>query len=183
MTVWEDEAQLAADFAAGKTTGLDRAYERFGRDLYAVARHVVGREAAEDCVHDALLRVWQRRGAYRPERGSLRAFLIVCVRNEALGMLRGSQRRTAREARANQLDPSGPETIELIDFVEARRVRDALSRLPQEQRVALERAYYRSETQREIAANLGVPLGTIKSRLALGLRKLATELTAQGSAS
>jgi RNA polymerase sigma-70 factor (ECF subfamily) len=183
MTVWDDEAQLAADFAAGRPTGLDRAYERYGRDLYAVARHVVGREGAEDCVHDALLRVWQRRGAYRPERGTLRAFLIVCVRNEALAVLRGSQRRSAREARANLLDASAPETIELVDFVEARRVRDALTRLPQEQRTALERAYYRSETHSEIAANLGIPLGTVKSRLALGLRRLATELTAQGSAS
>jgi RNA polymerase sigma-70 factor (ECF subfamily) len=79
------------------------------------------------------------------------------------------------------LEAAVPEGIEVVDHVEAERVRVALARLPAEQRVALERAYYRCESQRAIALALGVPLGTIKSRLALGLRRLAGELGPQGS--
>ena len=181
MTPAPEEAQLALDFAARKSGALDKAYAQYGRALFAVAAYVVGHSDAEDCVHDALLRVWARRDSYAPERGTLPAFLAACVRNEALAASRSADRRSKREGRASLLEAPPSEEIEVVDHVEAARVRAALERLPLDQRVALERAYYRCETQSAIAGALGVPLGTVKSRLALGLRRLAADLAPKGS--
>lgn len=181
MTLAPEETQLALEFTARRPGALEAAYARYGRALYSVAAHVVGPPDAEDCVHDALLRVWERRDCYRPERGPLGAFLAACVRNEALAVTRSARRRSAREDRASQLEPAIAQSFEVVDHVEAARVRAALERLPAEQRTALERAYYRGESQRAIALALGVPLGTIKSRLALGLRRLAVDLGVEGA--
>jgi RNA polymerase sigma factor (sigma-70 family) len=170
---------LAADFAAHAHDALSRAYARYGRLLYSVARHVLGDEwAAEDCVHDALLRAWQS-GRYREDRGELHGFLVACVRNQAMTMARSARRRSAREWRAEYLEPVKSTTFEIPDHVELGRLRDALSRLPQEQRSALELAYFGNRTHMQVAAELGVPLGTIKSRIAGGLRRLASDLRAQ----
>jgi len=173
---------LARDFAAGRQGALAEAYSRFGRLLYTVARNALHDEAAaEDCVHDALLRVWRTPGAYRPERGNLRAFLVTCVRNEAMTMLRSAQRRAVREERFERLEPDTQEGIEVPDHVEARRLRDAMQRLPHQERAALELAYFGNRTQREVASELGVPLGTVKSRLSAAIRRLGAELRVEGT--
>jgi RNA polymerase sigma-70 factor (ECF subfamily) len=177
-----DEDALAADFAARRPAALGRAYERNAALLVSVAARVLGeRAAAEDCVHDALLRVWQARDSYRPERGSLRAFLATCVRNEALSRLRSSTRRAEREQRAALLEPAPVGAFEPVDPIEAARVRAALERLPADQRDVLERAYFAGLSQTEIAERTGLPLGTVKSRAALALRKLRAAL--QGNVS
>lgn len=149
--------------------------------LYTVARNALGDpDAAEDCVHDALLRVWQTPGSFRADRGSLRAFLVACVRNEAMSLLRSSARRSAREERAERLQPLRAVTFEVVDHVEAQRLRDALGRLPDEQRAALELVYFGNRSHAQAAADLGVPLGTIKSRLSLAIRRLHDLMTPEG---
>ena len=129
---------------------------------------------AQDCVHDVFVRVMKNRDAFRPERGSLRAFLIACVRNEALSRRRTAARHRAIEEREAVREPS--EEIEIPDHIENARIRRALEALPAEQRRALELAYFGGLTHREIAAATGEPLGTIKSRVALALRRLGREL-------
>ncbi len=172
-----DDAALAADFASRKPEGLARAYGRYAGLLVSSARHVLGDAGgAEDCVHDALLRVWQKADSYRPERGSLGAFLLSCVRNEALSRLRKSGRRIERERRAWRLEPPGADSIAPADPFDAIRVRAALARLPAEQRETLESAYFDNLSHSEIALRLGVPLGTVKGRVALAMRKLRAEL-------
>ena len=172
-----EEASLAADFAARRPDALARAYARYAAILAATARHVlVEAGAAEDCVHDALLRVWNAPDSYRAERGALHAFLVACVRNEALSALRGGKRRGERELRAMRLDAAPVGDEDFADPIDAARVRNALARLPEEQRRAIEFAYYENLTQTEIAARLGVPLGTVKGRIALAMRKLRAEL-------
>jgi RNA polymerase sigma-70 factor (ECF subfamily) len=125
-------------------------------------------------VHDALVRVWAKPGVYRVERGSLRAFLIVCVRNEAISRKRSAVRLVATEQRAANVTP-----LFGVDHAERIAVRSALNTLPREQRDVIELAYWGDFSQSEIAARLGIPLGTIKSRAALGLRKLARTLKPQ----
>jgi RNA polymerase sigma-70 factor (ECF subfamily) len=165
------ERELDAAFAAHTEGALEEAYRRYAPVLQAAARHVLGSSAdARDCVHDALMRVWAK-PAYRADRGSLRAFLIVCVRNEALSRRRRDLRYVALERRAAEPPPFG------IGAAERVAVRAALSGLPREQRDVIELAYWGDFTQAEIAARLGAPLGTIKSRAALGLRKLARTLS------
>jgi RNA polymerase sigma-70 factor (ECF subfamily) len=166
-----DDRELDAAFAAHVDGALEEAYRRHAPALQAAARHVLGTAGdARDCVHDALVRVWSKEGAYRPERGALRAFLMVCVRNEAISRKRSSVRHLASEQRAAAAPAFG------IDVAERVAIRTALSSLPREQRDVIELAYWGDFTQAEIASRLGIPLGTIKSRAALGLRKLARSL-------
>ena len=154
---------------------LDEIYRLHADVCFSVALHVLrSPDDAEDCVHDVLVRVWEQEAKYRPERGSLRSFLIVCVRNEALTRRRAEARHRVIEAREASVAPNVD--FEVVDHIEAARVRRALDALPVEQRRALELAYYGGLTHREISTALGEPLGTIKSRLALALRRLGREL-------
>jgi RNA polymerase sigma-70 factor (ECF subfamily) len=159
---------------------LAEAYRRFGPTLVAVAAAALGETAddARDCVHDTLLRLWLAKDSYRPERGPLRAFLVVCVRNDALGRRRSAARRSRideREARLRALaDADDP--FDRIDPLERARLRTAVASLPVEQRRVLALAYFEGRSQREIARDLSTPLGTVKSRAALGLRALAKAL-------
>ena len=171
-TALTDE-QLSRAFAGRTNDALAEAYRRYADVLYAVARGVAGgSDEAQDCVHEAILRVW-RIGSYRSERGALRSFLMVCVRNEALSRRRAAARHLELEGReaqaAAQLDPAAT----YVDHIELARLREALAKLPPEQRTVIELAYFGERTQSQIAAHLGVPLGTVKSRASLALRKLA----------
>jgi RNA polymerase sigma-70 factor (ECF subfamily) len=166
-----DDRELDAAFAAHVDGALEEAYRRHAPALQAAARHVLGTAGdARDCVHDALIRVWSKEGAYRPERGALRSFLMVCVRNEAISRKRSAIRHVASEQRAVSAPAFG------IDVAERVAIRTALATLPREQRDVIELAYWGDYTQAEISSRLGIPLGTIKSRAALGLRKLARTL-------
>ena len=172
---------MVADFLARKQSGLEGVYRSYGTPLYSVARHVLGNdEDAQDCVHDALLRVWQRSESFRPERGSLRSYLLGCVRNEALTRKRSAARHFHIEERAARSEPPAYE-LEVSDRVERECLRRALKALPPEQRTALELAYFGQLTQVQVAERLNVPLGTIKSRLALALRKLNVALSEKGA--
>src|SRR5579872_757492 len=111
---------------------------------------------AQDCVHDVFLRISQRPESYHPQRGSMRSFLIACVRNEALGRRRSAARHRAIEERAAMYEPTFD--LNVPDHVEAARVRRALEALPPEQRRALELAYFGGLTHLEIATALGEPL-------------------------
>jgi RNA polymerase sigma-70 factor, ECF subfamily len=169
-----DDRELDAAFATHVDGALEEAYRRYAPALQAAARHVLGTAGdARDCVHDALIRVWSKEGAYRQERGTLRSFLMVCVRNEAISRKRSSVRHVASEQRAAAAPAFG------VDVAERVAIRSALATLPREQRDVIELAYWGDYTQAEISSRLGIPLGTIKSRAALGLRKLARTLNRQ----
>jgi RNA polymerase sigma-70 factor (ECF subfamily) len=172
------DLELVDDFIARKASALERVYARYGDVLYVAAARVLRvRADAEDCVHDALLRVWQRPDSFRRERGSLRAFLVVCVRNEALSRMRAAARRF--ELAGTMRDE--PAEIEIADHVELARLRNAVKTLPAEQRQALELAFFRNKTHVQIAQELGLPLGTVKSRLSLAIRKLHAGLAIGGA--
>jgi RNA polymerase sigma-70 factor, ECF subfamily len=170
------EEALAAGFAAHESWAFGEAYRRYASLLYSAAFNVLhNADDAKDCVADAMARLWRAARPYAASRGSLRSFLVVCVRNEAISRRRRLARQAGVEERAAALaiereEPPGD------DPIERDRVRRALLALPRDQRIALALAYYEGKTQSEIAAQLQEPLGTIKSRMKLGLRKLATIL-------
>lgn len=176
MPAPEDDEALAAAFAAHERWAFGEAYRRYASLLYSTAYNVLGNaDDAKDCVADALTRLWRSEHAYSSARGSVRSFLVVCVRNEAISRLRKQARRMRMEERLGAMAQDSPDSL-FPDPIERDRVRRALGALPSEQRVALELAYYQGKTQTEIAAELREPLGTIKSRIKLGLRKLASTL-------
>ncbi|HTU83805.1 MAG TPA: sigma-70 family RNA polymerase sigma factor [Candidatus Acidoferrales bacterium] len=170
------EDELANGFAAHERWAFDEAYRRYSGLLYSAAYNVLGNaEDARDCVHDALSRVWRSPHAYTRARGAVRSFLVVCVRNEAISRRR-SQSRRARLNERLAAEPVVHAELGAGDPIERDRLRAALAQLPPEQRVPLELAYYRGKTHVEIASELQQPLGTIKSRIAMGLRKLGAAL-------
>lgn len=163
---------LARAFAAREAWAYEAAYRAYGALLFAAARRVLADAGgAQDCVHDVMLRLWQRGDAFRIERGSLRAFLAVCVRNEALRRRRDAlnrERIVAAVAPAESAAvPDSTERVAARDEVER-----ALAVLSPEHRLVLQLAYDRHMTHDAIAAQLSEPVGTIKSRLASALRRL-----------
>jgi RNA polymerase sigma-70 factor (ECF subfamily) len=152
---------------------LASAYRLYWKTLFKAAQGVLHeREDAEDCVHDVLVDLWSRKVRYHPDRGSLRAFLVTCVRNAALTRKRSASRHREIEAalcaqRSN---------VESIDFAGTFQLRSALATLPPEQLRALKLAFFSQRTHVEIASELNVPLGTVKSRLALAIKKLNLRL-------
>ena len=152
---------------------FDDMYRQYGAALQTAALRVLGNEDdAADCVHDVLLRFLQRSSAYRQERGALRTYLLVAVRNQAISRVRRTRRRDELDRLSTSGQPQDYE-LEVSDSVDLGRLRGALATLPPDQRAALELAYHGGLSNSEIAARLNVPLGTIKSRLALAMRKLA----------
>ncbi|MGA8532926.1 MAG: sigma-70 family RNA polymerase sigma factor [Candidatus Tumulicola sp.] len=173
--------ELVEAFVARKPLGLEQVYALWSRLFFSVARHVISdSERAEDCVHDALLRVWQSPNRFNGDREMLKAYLVACVRNESLATLRSEGRRDARELKAARLAPVAAVDAPVVDPIETQRLQDALRRLPEEQRIALTLAYYGNKTHVEIAKELDAPLGTIKSRISMAMRKLQTELASPG---
>lgn len=171
-----DEAALAQAFARRERWAFDEAYRRYASLLYSVALSVLhSPEDAQDCVHDALVRIWKNPHAYAANRGSVRAFLLVCVRNDAISRVRMAGRRDRLNRIVTRETPEAEE-FPVHDYVETQRLRDALSHLPPDQREAVVLAFFDGKTHVEIAQELHQPLGTIKSRISHGLRKLAAML-------
>ncbi len=147
-------------------------------------RVLADRQLAEDVVQEVFLRVWRRPSAYDPGRGRFISWLMSVTRNRAID----EQRRRSRRMRSEVSDehparevPSGdrlddPQAAALYGE-ERRAVREALTRLPPEQRHAIELAYFGGLTQVEIAERTGDPLGTVKTRIRLGMRKLRDSLS------
>ncbi|MGZ3496714.1 MAG: RNA polymerase sigma factor [Vulcanimicrobiaceae bacterium] len=174
--VSDNDETLAKGFARRERWAFDEAYRRYGSLLYSVAFNVLrNADDAQDCVHDVLVRIWKNPYAYNTERGAVRAFLVVCVRNDAISRQRTALRRAKLADRLLQETPVSEE-FSIEDFVQNRRLHEALEQLPDEQRTPLLLAYFRGKTHVEIARDLDAPLGTIKSRISLGLRKLGNAL-------
>ena len=134
--------------------------------------------AAEDAVQDAFLKLWAGRAQFDPSRGSMRELLLTIARHTSIDVIRRRTRRQRTES-TYCIDATyvtdGPErATEQAD--DARHVRAALRALPGEQRRAIEMAYFSGLTRREIAASGTVPIGTVKSRMRLGMKKLASTL-------
>ena len=174
-----DEA-LVALVARGEEFALSELYERFGRVAYGLALRVVRDAAlAEDAVQDAFLTVWRTAGRFMPERAKASTWILTLVHRRAVDLVRREERRRAEPLEvagaALGADAAADETAWLR--FERERVQRALSALPDQQREAIELAYYGGFTQSELADRLGLPLGTIKSRMFAGLSRLRELLT------
>jgi RNA polymerase sigma-70 factor (ECF subfamily) len=178
-----DDAVLAL-LARSDDSALAELYDRYGGPAYRLALRIL-RDAtlAQDAVQDAFLTAWRTAPSFDPRRGAVSSWLLTLVHRRAVDVVRREDRR-----RALPLDDApvaaGDATDETAETRELRRdVQAALGRLTQLEREALELAYYGGLSQSEIAAKLGVPLGTVKSRMFAGLARLRDELGATGSGS
>ena len=151
-------------------------YDRHCRLAYSVAHKLTGeKQAAEDLTQEAFLKVWRSAGGYRPERGSVRTWILSVVRNRGIDQLRAKATRRRMQEKVEAYAPRfEPSEAFAQAWHEARlgRVREALDALPHFQQQVLELAHFSDLTHQEIAKRLGLPLGTVKGRLRLGLEKL-----------
>jgi len=145
--------------------------------LLAIAAAIIPRDEAVEVVHDALLAWWRQPERYDAMRGSILAWLAVIVRRKALDRRRSAMRRLAREHRTHEAASSDSveEAVVERDATELLRLRHALAALPEEQRRVLWLSYFGCKTHVEIAGMLGLPLGTVKKRIALAMRRLRKE--------
>lgn len=177
------DARLAERIRAGQAEALGELYDRYAATALATASRVVGsREEAEDVVHEAFVAVWRKIDRFDAERGALRAWLMTVVRNRAIDRVRARRpRMDLDDADERSLLRTGPNPTweAALARASASEVQAALASLPDEQRQAVELAYFEGYTYREVAELTGVPPGTANGRLRLALAKLREAL--QGS--
>ena len=175
-----DEDVLACA-AAGDEAALGELYDRFAAVAYGLALRVLrDRALAEDAVQEAFIEVWRHGDRYSPARGSARTWILTLVHRRAVDLVRRQERQptAVAEPEPSRENGEGGADDAAVMRDERARVQAALAQLPDDQRVALELAYYGGLTQSELAARLGEPIGTIKSRMFHGLRRLRTILVA-----
>ena len=169
-----DEA-LVALVARGDEGALAELYDRVSRMAYGLALRVLRDERhAEDAVQEAFLQVWRNAASFRAERAKASTWILTLVHRRAVDLVRREERRAVEpltEDTAFAQTTEGTEEAAWLRF-ERERVQSALKELPDTQREALELAYYGGFSQSELAERLGVPLGTIKSRMFAGLARL-----------
>jgi RNA polymerase sigma-70 factor (ECF subfamily) len=176
------DEELIARVRWREEPALGALYDRYSRLIYTIALRIVGeREVAEEVLQDVFQAVWQSAGSFQPN-GNFSAWLIGIARHRAIDATRS--RRYRSRAREEVLDDERvTSTIGTTDgYADALMLRSvvgaALAELPLAQRQAIELAYYGGLTHVEIAARLGEPVGTVKSRMRMGLTKLRALLSA-----
>ena len=167
-----DEA-LVALVARSDESALAELYDRFGRLAFGLARRILRDDAlAEDAVQEGFLAAWRSAARFLPERAKASTWLLTLVHRRAVDLVRREERRRA-DPLEDAPEAPGPATDEAVWLtMERERVQRALRALPDQQREALELAYYGGFTQSELADRLGQPIGTIKSRMFTGLGRL-----------
>jgi RNA polymerase sigma factor (sigma-70 family) len=156
-------------------------FRRYGPTALAMARRIVRQPfLAEEIVQEVFLAVWRNPGGYDPQRGSVKAWLMGMTHHRAVDAVRreeANRRRTEEAVPEPDVEDPAVVVVEELGLPEERRaVRSALDALPPEQRQVIELMYYRGLPQSKIAETLELPLGTVKSRTLLGMRKLRASL-------
>lgn len=164
---------------SGDEDAFRQLFRRHGPSAKALALRLVRQSfVAEEIVQEAFLALWRNPASYQEERGSFRSWLLSLVHHRAVDAVRReeAQRRRGQEAKRELVGGGvdvAEEVVEELDLAQARgRVRAALQDIPSAQRRVLEMMYFEGKTQTMIAHELGLPLGTVKSRTLLGMRRL-----------
>ena len=181
------DEELAGLVATGDLDAFAQLYDRYSLRVHSWAAHVVGTDRAEDVIQELFLRLWVRAGQFDPARGTFSAWFMAITRHQLIAELRkggrGDQLRAATEieavlAHAPSDDPDPAEHA--ASHEEGAVLADALRALPHDQREVLVLAYFGGLTQSAIARHLGIPLGTVKKRISLGMQKLRGRFIADG---
>jgi RNA polymerase sigma-70 factor (ECF subfamily) len=162
---------------------LAEAYRRHGGAVFGLARRLLsGGPQTEEVVQEVFLRLWNQPEKYDPGRGSLRSYLLAQCHGRSVDLLRSESSRRQREERDLRRTAEAGYDVErqVWDLTVAERMSEALGRLPDGERRAIELAYYGGQSYREVASLLGEPEGTVKSRIRSGLRRLRGYLVDAG---
>lgn len=176
-----DDRELVEWVGRGCEEALEMLYSRYGSGCYGMARRVLGDEGlAQDTVQEVFLALWRSPERYDPSRGGFGSWVLSMTHHKAVDAVRREDRHRRRRASAEVLEHHLSDAPDLADEtwsgMRAERVRAALKELPAPQREALALAYFGGHTQSEIAGLTDTPLGTVKTRMLSGMRKLALTL-------
>jgi RNA polymerase sigma-70 factor (ECF subfamily) len=175
-----EDVLLVRAIAGGDREALARLYDRYASILLALALRIIrDRREAEDLLHDVFLEVWRSAKDYDLTRGRVRTWLIIRMRSRALDVTK-SARVSRRSSDPEVIDRVADES-DVSGSPDRQRVRAALAELGADQRQVLELAYFEGQSCSEIAERIGIPIGTVKSRLAAALGKLRHTLGATGT--
>lgn len=167
-----EDALLVQAMAVGDQAAFERLYAQFAPSLAALATRIIGAQNADDLVHDVFVEAWRDADRYDPERGSVRVWLTVRLRSRALDRLRKQKRRGHAVTLDVEGESLGYEPEEDGAPPDRRRVQSAVRKLPTDQRNVLLLSYFQGLSSSEIAEELEIPQGTVKSRVAAAMRKL-----------
>ena len=175
----DTEIDLLRRVAQGDRRGFEELYDRFSGVLFSTAYRVLNnQEAAEDVLQDVFIQIWEKAPLYDPSRGKPMTWAITLTRNKAIDRLRSTVRRNRlgddleREAKSQDQFDDRSSFDALATEDRGKLVREAIQKLSEDQREAIELAFFSSLTQMEIAERLNVPLGTIKARIRRGMLRL-----------
>ena len=179
------DGQLVELVAQQDAGALEALYDRYGRAAYSLARRILTEETlAQDVVQEVFLSLWRDARRFDAGRGTVATYLLSMTHHRAVDVVRREEnlRRWRTSDEGLELAPDPKARVEDEVEVSERRteVRAALKDLPEPQRQALLLAYFGGYTQREVAALVGVPLGTVKTRMAAGMRKMKEALSDAG---
>lgn len=182
----EDERldlELHRRLATGDSEAFEELYRRYSPSAYGLALRVTGQDSlAQEVVHDAFLALWRAPEAFDASRGSFRTFFLSLVHHRAVDTVRREERLRKRAERQSNLEPREDEDVaeDVVEnaYLSTRRkeIREALQTLPPDQRRVVELAYFGGYTQARIAEELGIPVGTVKTRTLAAMRKLRRAL-------
>jgi RNA polymerase sigma-70 factor (ECF subfamily) len=177
------DRRLAERLAEGDESALRDVYREYAAAVYGLARRVLANAAhAEDVTQDVFVRLWERPERYDPERGTLRSFVLAMTHSRAVERVRAEEarhRRQEQDARISERDDTAPDPAAVHEErAAATIVRDALTELPEPERVPIELAYYRGMSYRRVAEHLGEPVGTVKHRIRRGMHRMRAALRA-----
>ena len=180
MSSWDQEdVELLTGIARRDSDALLRLYRKYNGRVFSLAYRILDdRAAAEEVLQDTFYRLWDRSQLYRPEKGQLISWLLTVARNLALDHKRKESRRADSNVFFNGEEWSGvdpdslPATASLEDPELSRTIRKVMEQLPAEQKTVIELAYFEGLTHQELSDKLGQSLGTVKTRIRLGLSKL-----------
>jgi RNA polymerase sigma-70 factor (ECF subfamily) len=186
----QDDLPLIAAMMRGDQSAMSALYDRYAPGVLGLALRITRERAdAEDVVVDTFAQVWRDAGRFQAQRGSVAAWVTTIARSRALDLLRAKGRRGKLDDAAGAEVSTSPPAMgtatpspmsALLADERSRRVKTALDALPASQRAALELAYFDGLSQSEIAERLDEPLGTVKTRMRLGLRRLRELLAPLG---
>jgi len=175
-----NDAEIVAQLRQGEKGALVRLYDEYSGLVYGVARRILrDTAAAEDVVQEVFLQLWRKPGSFDEQRGRLAPWLAVVTRHKALDILRKLKFEvdTGADSGEHPLpEPAASESVSVHSFADVDKAKKLMAQLPAEQKQALELAYLDGLTHAEIAARTGEPLGTVKSRIRLGLLFLRREM-------
>lgn len=175
-----EDKELMARVSAGSVEAFEKLYDRYCNRAYRLALSVCREDGrAQGAVQDAFLSIWRSRSSYRKQRGTVAAWVLTVVRNRATDLERAHHNHASPlgdEERLNSVPAPDDPSEHVTKRAEAQQLRAALARLPDAQQEVIALAYYGQLTHTEIATQLGLPAGTVKGRMRLGLHKLKASL-------